>query len=283
MIDLDRMDDQLRAALVEDPVRRPPPDPLPPAPPRARRPRRPDPPPAGVRDLLELGRLADADERIAAATGPLDQATWATMRALLDGRHDAVRLGIDALARMAGDGHAEAGDRAWSLRFWAAREWGTDVERLDALDHCRERAYRYDELSWWGNLTLLLAEMGKSDEAVRAFDQTLPLVGAAPRDGRRVDVVTNLIEAGAQLGDAGRTALAGRELRVETGRLVVVGDAVVCKGSVDRYLGLLHAAVGRRAEAGEWFGRAEATHRAMGAGPLLARTVAQARGTPAAA
>lgn len=274
MIDVDGMEDQLGAALVGSPA------PMPPS--RSRRSARPAPP-AGVRDLLELGLMEEAGERIAASTDRLDQATWASMRALLEGRRDAVRVGIDALARMAGDGDPEAGGRAWTLRFWAEREWGGEDERLDVLDHCRDRAYRYDDLAWWGNIALLLAEMGKRDEAVRAFDQAVPRVVAAPRDDVRLDVVTNLIEAAALLGDAGRAALAGRELRTETGRLVVVGDAVVCKGSVDRYLGLLHATVGQVAEAGEWFRRAEATHRAIGAEPLVARTVRQARGVPVAA
>ncbi len=96
-------------------------------------------------------------------------------------------------------------------------------------------------------------------------------------------MVTNLIDAAALLGDARRVALAGRQLRTETGRLVVVGDGVVCKGSVDRYLGLIHAAVGQWADAAEYFRSAETTHRSIGAEPLLARTLQQASGALAAA
>lgn len=264
MIDVDQMEAQLSAALTEraGPVARP--------------------VPAGVGELLELGLVAEADTRIAAANDRLDRTTWATMRALLDGRRNAVGIGIDALCRLAQEGNREALDRVWTLRFYATLEWGTEDERFDVLDHCRERAYRFDDLAWWGSLTLLLAAIGKRDEAVRAFDLALPQVAAAPR-GVRLDAVTNLIEAGTALGDAGRTALAGRHLRTETGRLVVVGAGVVCKGSVDRYVGLLHAAVGQGADAAECFRRAEATHRAIGAGPLLARTLQQARGRPAAA
>lgn len=226
--------------------------------------------------------MEEADARIAAATDRLDQTTWATMRALLAGRRDAVRMGVESLGRLAQDGNGVAPDLAWALRFWATFEWGTRDERLDVLDHCRERAYRFDELMWWGNLTLLLAALGKHEEAVRAFDQALPFIGAAS-ERVRLDLVTNLIEAAALLGDAGRVAAAGGQLRTETGRLVVVGAGVVCKGSVDRYLGLLHAAVGQAREAAEYFRSAEATHRAIGAAPLLARTLDQARGVPAAA
>lgn len=293
MIDLDRIDAQLSAAVTEEvrrpsaPARRAPaPAPTPaPAPVPSPRPRRsrPQPAPAGVRELLELGLLDEADTRIAAATDRLEQTTWATMRALLGGKRKAVDIGVATLARLAQDGNREALDRAWTLRFYAALEWGPPDERLDVLDHCRERAYRFGDFQWWGNLTLLLAALGKQDEAVRAFDQALPLATASAKDGVRLDVVTNLIEAAALAGDAGRVALAGRELRIETGRLVVVGAGVVCKGSVDRYLGLIHAVVGQWGDAAEYFRSAESTHRAIGAEPLLARTLQQASGVLAAA
>ena len=293
MIDLDRIEAQLSAAVAEGAgsprvtVRRAPaPAPTPPsAPLSSSRPRRsrPQPAPAGVRELLELGLVEEADARIAATTDRLDQTTWATMRALLDGRRDAVRIGLDALARLAQEGDREALDRAWTVRFWAAMEWGTEDERYAVLDHCRDRAYRFDDLAWWGNLTLLLAATGKRDEAVRAFDQALPLAAGAPKDGVGLDVLTNLVEAAALLGDPARAAAAGRELRTPTGRLVVVGAGVVCKGSVDRYLGLIHAAVGQWGDAAEYFRSAEATHRSIGAKPLLARTLQQASGALAAA
>jgi len=60
------------------------------------------------------------------------------------------------------------------------------------------------------------------------------------------------------------------------GRLVVVGPAVVCKGSVERYRALGLAARGRPVEAAECFRMAADAHRAMGAGPLLDRTHRQA-------
>jgi tetratricopeptide (TPR) repeat protein len=293
VIDLDRIEAQLSAAVTEEvrrpsaPVRRAPaPAPTPaPAPIPSSLPRRPppQPAPAGVRELLEWGLIDEADAQIAVATSRLDQTTWATMRALLRGKPDAVRIGIDALARLAQDGDREALERTWTLRFYAALEWGSGDERYDVLDHGRDRAYRFEDLRWWGNLTLVLAVLGKQDEAVRAFDHALPLAAGAADDAARLDVVSNLIEAAAVLGDAGRVALAGRQLRVHTGRLVVVGDGLVCKGSVDRYLGLVHAAVRQWGDAAEYFRSAEATHRSIGAEPLLARTLQQASGVVAAA
>jgi len=58
---------------------------------------------------------------------------------------------------------------------------------------------------------------------------------------------------------------------------------VVCKGSIDRYRGLGFAAAGRWADAASSFTAAVAAHRALGAGPLLARTLQQAEQAQVAA
>ena len=240
--------------------------------------------PASAPELLELGLLEEADSVVAGGAHPRDALTWTTMRALLEGRRDAARTGVEELRRLAertDDG--EAWDRYWVQRFWFALEWGTEEERYDVLDHCRGRAYRFDDLPWWGNLTLMLAATGKHDEARRAFDAAHELVLRAATDTCLLDVVTNLVEAAALIGDAGRVAAAARIVRWPEGRLVVVGDAVVCKGSIDRYVALAHLALGDSARAGECFRRAEATHRAIGAGPMLARTLQQASSGLAAA
>ncbi|MGI8810002.1 MAG: hypothetical protein ACR2KK_19590, partial [Acidimicrobiales bacterium] len=260
--------------------------------PRRRLPPPPPPPSAGpaharprsAPELLERGLLDEADAAVAAASHPRDALSWTTMRALLDGRQDAARTGLDELRGLAErTNDAEAWSRYWIQRFWAAFEWGGEEERYDLLDHCRDRAYRFDDLHWWGNLALLLAAMGKHEEAARAFDDALRLAAPVSDGAVRLDVLTNLIETGALLGEPGRVAEAARHLRVVVGRLVVVGEGVVCKGSVDRYLGLAHAALGRWGDAGECFRSAEATHRLIGAQPLLVRTVQQASGALVAA
>ena len=289
MINLDEMEAQLAAALTEA-VGRPPAAARRAPASRAPEPRpRPRPPAEVARsssapELLELGLLEEADAAMSAVSHPRDALSWTTMRALLDGRQDAARTGVEELRQLAQrTDDTEAWSKYWTQRFWAAFQWGPEAERYDVLDHCRDRAYRFDDLQWCGNLALLLAAMGKAEEAARAFDDALQLVVAAPQGAVRIDVVTNLIEAAALLGDPGRVAAAGRHLRGPAGRLVVVADGAVCKGSVDRYLGLSYAALGQWAEAGECFRSAEATHRSLGAGPLLARTVEQASGRLVAA
>ncbi|HTJ74179.1 MAG TPA: hypothetical protein VL337_02340 [Acidimicrobiales bacterium] len=294
MIDLDRMEQQLDQALtVPGPRRTAPPAPVatrptPPPPPRART-AAPAPTPApplratgDVRELLELGRIDEVDARVNATVDRRELVTWTTMRALLAGRQDEVRTGVDdllGLARATED--PETWDRYWAQRFWAVLEWGGDDERHDVLDHCRERAYRFDELVWWGRLTLLLATMGKVEEAVRAFDDGLSLLERARRDDRWTDAVTDLVEGAALAGDWGRVALLQRA--VPEGGMVVVGPGVVCKGSVDRYRALGFLSVGDRARAARCFDSAAAAHQAIGAAPLLARTLAQARSVAVAA
>ncbi|MDQ6725874.1 MAG: hypothetical protein M3066_06890, partial [Actinomycetota bacterium] len=230
-----------------------------------------------LRALLEQGRLEEADAEMADAGGGADATTWTTMRALLDGQRPAVAAGLAAMLDLArASGEACTWDRYWTQRWWAALEWGDENERYEVLDHCRTRAYRHGDLAWWGRLTLSLAGLGRTEEAVRAFDEAHRLLaGSAPSDVR-LDVLSDLVEGAAVLGDASRIVLAHRSVDWPEGRLVVVGPAVLCKGSVDRYRGLGLAAAGRWPEAGDCFRAAAEVHRALGAGPLLDRTHRQA-------
>jgi tetratricopeptide (TPR) repeat protein len=230
--------------------------------------------------LLELGMIDEVEARIASSTDRLDALTWANMRSLLLGHREPAAAGIEKLGELARTGQArEPWERYWIQRFWAAFEWGGRDERLDVLEHCRERAYRFDELHWWANLTLLLAATGTHEEAFSAFDETRTFVSRVPKDHVWLDELTNLIEAAALLGDPDRLAACHRALRWPDGRVVVVGNGIVCKGSVDRYKALGYAALGKQKQADRYFRRAEALHLEIGAGPLLARTRHQAGGS----
>ncbi len=230
--------------------------------------------------LLELGMIDEVEARIASTTDRLDALTWANMRSLLLGHRAPAAAGIEKLGEAARTSQSrEPWERYWIQRFWAAFEWGSHDERLDILEHCRERAYRFDELHWWANLTLLLAATGTHEEAFSAFDETRRFIGRVPKDRVWLDELTNLIEAAALLGDPERLAACHRALRWPDGRVVVVGDGIVCKGSVDRYKALGYAALGKGKHAERYFRRAETLHLEIGAGPLLARTRQQAGGS----
>jgi tetratricopeptide (TPR) repeat protein len=237
-------------------------------------------PPPSLAALLELGMIDEVEARIASTTDRLDALTWATMRSLLLGHRAPAVAGIEKLGELARTSQArEPWERYWIQRFWAAFEWGSRDERLDVLEHCRERAYRFDELHWWANLTLLLAATGTYEEAFSAFDETRRFVSRVPKDLVWLDELTNLIEAAALLGDPDRLAACHRELRWPDGRVVVVGNGIVCKGAVDRYKALGFAALGKRRQADRYFRSAETLHLEIGAGPLLARTRQQAGGS----
>ena len=184
------------------------------------------------------------------------------MRALLDGRGDDAR-------RKA----AESGSH-WQ-RFWIAVEWGGEDECYDLLDQCRSRAYTHDELAWRAALTLLLADLGRRDEAVRELDASTAECEALPRDATWVDMVTDLAEAAFLLGDADRARRLHGWLARVPDQLVVVGPGDVCKGSLSRYRAGLAGTLGAWAEADEGFRVAVDVHRALGARPLLVRTLHQ--------
>jgi len=191
MIDLDWLDEQLEQALSDEV--------------RCARRGLPAPAPAPAAHALPArGAARPVDGR--------DPASQATLRALLDGREADARAGVDqvlALGRQAGD--PDAWTRYLSLRFRIVLEWGTEEERDELLDQCRARAYWFDEIPWRAALTLLLARLGKTDEAIREFDITLDRGRAAGLPAPTwLDIVTDLADAATALGDPRRASVAQR-------------------------------------------------------------------------
>jgi hypothetical protein len=233
--------------------------------------------------LLADGSLADADRHIAAhaelaqqrgsRSDRCDVAAWATMRALLDGRQEDARRGTDlvrALGQQAGDPGAEK--RYWEQRFWVVLAWGDEDEQYELLDRCREWAYRYGDVGWRGRLALLVARMGRMDEAGRELDAGMSGLDGGG-EGATLDVVTNLAETAALLGDGRRASALERPLAAHPDAVVVHGPAWICKGSIARHQAHLAAAMGNWSRADERFGAAVDTNRRLGAQPLLARTL----------
>lgn len=89
-------------------------------------------------------------------------------------------------------------------RFWRVLNGGDEDEHYELLDECRRRAYTYGELRWRGALTLLLAHLGRRDEAVRELEATVGECESLPRDAAWLDIVTKLAEAASLLGDVAR-------------------------------------------------------------------------------
>jgi tetratricopeptide (TPR) repeat protein len=225
--------------------------------------------------LLDEGDLLEADRHMADEPSRREQLSWATMRALLDGRQDAARSRNDAMQALALESRdREAMDRYWLQRFWLVVTWGTDEERAELAEHCQDRAYRADDLQWTAALAVVLAQMGKRGEAAEAFEDAFSRLGRA-EESIQLDVATNLVEAAALLRDAFLGARLHYTLAWTPDRLVTIGEGWICKGAVERYRALGEAAAGLFTEADADFGRAVARHRALGAKPLLAQTLHQ--------
>lgn len=227
-------------------------------------------------DLLSRGHLAEADRRIAGLADHREAASWSTMRALLDGRQADARAGLDQGFALAQEARSPGAlDGWWVQRYWMVLNWGSPRERDEVLDHCRTMAYRHGEPGWWSALGLILARMGMFDESARCCDEAAARILHYPdRDGVWLDATTNLAEAAALMRDPDRAAPAYESLaRHAPGSLVLAGPAWVCKGSIDRYWALAAAATGRMGEADHGFRAASDTHQALGARPLLARTM----------
>jgi tetratricopeptide (TPR) repeat protein len=310
MIDVDRMESQLESAatkrgLAPKPARAPEVRPAPAlAPPRLAPPAIPPaiaaasarvlarlrvpaavPPPvehavhrrprSELLELLDDGALAEADRLMADVPGRRERLSWATMRALLDGDQDTARAKNRALHALAQeDRDRDAMDRYWLQRLWVVVTWGSDGERAELVEQCRDRAYRADDLQWTAALAVVLAQSGRAGEAGEAFEDAFRRLGRA-EESIQLDVATNLVEAAALLHDAFLGARLHYTLAWTPDRLVTVGYGWICKGAVERFRALGAAAAGMFPEADADFARAVARHRAIGARPLLARTLHQ--------
>ena len=300
MIDVDRMESQLQSAAgrrgrARRPVReveaRPAPAiapaiaaasarvlarlGVPAAVPQPAEPAMPRRPRSRLVELLDAGELMEADRHMADVPSRRERLSWATMRALLDGDQTTARAKNRAMHALAQENRdREAMDRYWLQRFWVEVTWGTDDERQALAEHCRDRAYRADDLGWTAALAVVLAQTGKTDEAGEAFEDAFRRLGRAD-ESIQLDVATNLVEAAALLRDAFLAARLHYTLVWSPDRLVTVGEGSICKGAVERFRALGEAAAGMFAEADADFALAASRHRTLGARPLLAQTLHQ--------
>jgi hypothetical protein len=96
----------------------------------------------------------------------------------------------------------------------------------DLLDHCRERAYRHDDLQWRAALTLLLARTGRLVEARVEYEATssrFRTIGNPPMSW--IDVGRTLSEAEAILA-GGDSSSPSRAPSVRPARPSLSRDAI---------------------------------------------------------
>jgi tetratricopeptide (TPR) repeat protein len=127
----------------------------------------------------------------------------------------------------------------------------------------------------WAAVTLALvdAQLGDSDAARARLDSCVAAIEAIPKDSEWLPCMTQAAEAVALVG---AHPIAGRIyelLSPYADAFVVEGIGAVPRGSVERHLGLLAAALGDRDVARGHFERALAANRRLGAPLIVARTL----------
>jgi hypothetical protein len=239
-------------------------------------------------DRLEMGRIVQADEDIAAhrllanASGDprhrRDAATWAVMRALLDGRYlDARSAMTDVVAfgERARDPHIAAMACA-AQQYWLTLEWGSDDELADLLESHRTRIPRGERgPGWRAALALLLARSRRFAEACEELDAISDHeLQARPHDAVWLQMAACAVEAADLVGDT-RTAVAlAPHLDPFAERVVVGARGLVCLGSAARYAGQAVAMLEEWDLADGYFDLALQVNRRLGSPPQLAHTQA---------
>ena len=239
-------------------------------------------------DRLELGRVVQADDDIASHAALAnssgdprhrrDAATWAVMRALLDGRFlDARSAMTDVMA---------FGQRARDPRiatmvcaaqqYWLTLEWGSDDELSDLLESHRTQVPRAERgPAWRAALALLLARARRFDEARAELEQiTDHELETRPHDAVWLQMAACSVEAADLVGDT-RVALAlAPHLDPFADRVVVGSRGLVCLGAASRYAGLAVAMLEEWDLADRYFETALQLNRRLDSQPQLAHTQA---------
>ncbi len=250
-----------------------------------------------ILDLLELGDINALDAAIEGLAKLAEEvrqphylyilATWRAMRALLDGRFEEVEdLAQQAMAlgqRLQADGVAGT----FGLQMFSLRKEQGRLQELEPV--VRAFVAQHSEGSAWRQgLALIYKELGREEEARAEFEHLAANdFTDIPQDALWLTSMAYLSEVCSFLGDTSRADSLYRLLLPYSGHTATVGAASACFGAVDRYLGLLAAAMSRWDEAEQHFNDAIELNSRMGARPYLAHTQQQyaemllARGRPA--
>src|SRR4051794_9341819 len=242
-------------------------------------------------DLLELGRVEEIDDEIAACTSLADRLgqpfyrSWVAglhpMRALMQGRfEEAERLAGQALvaAEAAGNWNGITSSRV--QLGWCWRDVGLAADRAAEVERFVEKDVLTRPLSggaaavWNGNLALFMAEAGDEARAHRYLGRVADcddtqLSGNV--DGRSATALA--AEACALLGDERLAPRLYDLLLPRDGLCIMGGRGVYFRGAAARYLGLLAATQGRWADAVRHHEQALETNTRAQAPPWIARSM----------
>jgi tetratricopeptide (TPR) repeat protein len=230
--------------------------------------------------LLEQGRLAEADReirRFAATTAAVRRPLfgwyvplWRGMRALMEGRTgDAESAFDDAEEQGSQAGSANApvlvGGARWVLL--AEQDRRDEIEALASSVPFEAMPGVWPLVS----LALVTAQVGRLDQARAFLDTAVPRLPEAEVDSEWLPMMTQLAETILLVGGHSVAAWTYERLVPYRRLFVVEGIGAAVRGSVERYLGILAASLGRQAEAAAHFEAAVNADAALGATLLVAR------------
>jgi tetratricopeptide (TPR) repeat protein len=233
-------------------------------------------------DLLELGRIVEVDDTIAAYARLAEELRppshrWGlglcrAMRSLMNGHFDEAEALATAALAVGQSVQPETAANFYAAQiFFIRREQGRLAELEDALLGA-VAAYPVVP-AWRSALASLYCEVGRRDDAAREFERAASADFAdIAEDGNWLGAVTVAGEVCAHLADRRRAAVLYDRLLPYRELVAVAGIAAACIGSVARVLGLLAGTLGRWDDAIRHFDRALAVHRSLGAPPLVLRT-----------
>ncbi|HJY60168.1 MAG TPA: hypothetical protein VJ418_27625 [Streptosporangiaceae bacterium] len=127
---------------------------------------------------------------------------------------------------------------------------------------------------------LVLAQVGRTEEARAQFEAVTPLLPALARDSEWLPVVAQVAETMALIGPYPVARWAHDALMPYAGLFVVEGICAAVRGPVHRHLALLADVLGDREAAAAHRAEAVAQARALGATALVARIEREARPWP---
>jgi len=238
--------------------------------------------------LLEAGAIADWDaDALAYQTAaealrhPLYTwyvPLWRGMRALAAGRFGDCQ---DALAEAAAAG-ARAGSRNATMLV-STLQWCLRAEQddpADLLDMLPELdAVQLAAPSFQVSRALVLAQVGRTQDARAQLETAVPLLAALARDSEWLPTMAQLAEILALTGPHAVARWAYEALTPYAGMFVVEGICAAVRGPVHRHLALLADALGDREAAAAHRAEALAQARALGATALVARIESEGGGS----
>ncbi len=235
-----------------------------------------------VVDLLEQGDREAVEAQMSAFTDGAQRLrqpqylwqaeVWHAMRALIAGRlEEAERCAGEAL-RIGASAEQVTAPQYFAIQLMAIRR---EQQRFDEIEQpARELvASNPDRPAWRTALMTLLWETGQLEKAREQLEALAAKnFEDIPRDGDWLITMSLIAEGCTRLEDARRAELVyGLLLPCRDGN-VVAGFAVVCFGSVERYLGALARVAGREHEAREHLERALAANSLLKAPVAIAHT-----------